>query len=245
MKITIDTSQDSKEDIRKVVALLSNFLNSGESSFIGSSSGVFPEPISECGFFGGDSDNGIGLENNSGANTAATASTSSINSLSNNNNLSVSNTTLQQTQEQQMPFINIFGDEGNAGAGNTNSGSNVLSNNNSGLNNNNNAVGNNLGNATSVSSQTSSAPDIFSVFGNTNNNNNNNQNNSGGIGANYNNIGVGGNNLGSSRQASPKKTFAGIFKGIPILGNLSFGQDDQNEELTEEEKEASKKVVEY
>ncbi|MBS3159001.1 hypothetical protein J4206_06970 [Candidatus Woesearchaeota archaeon] len=240
MKITIDTSQDSKEDIRKVVALLSNYLNSSESSVIGNSSGVFPEPVSEGGFFGAESNN-IGLSEQNVVNTVASASTNSSNSLSNNNSVG-SNASTPQTQEQPMPFINIFGDESsaNTSAGNSNSSNNVLSNNNS--------VGNNLGSTTNVPSQTSSPPDIFSVFGSANNSNNN-QNNVGGIGAvnnynNSNNIGTGVNNLGNSTAAVPKKTFAGIFKGIPILGNLSFGQDD-HEELTEEEKAAAKKVVEY
>ena len=246
MKITIDTSQDSKEDIRKVVALLSNYLSSSESSVISSSSGIFPEPVSDSGFFGADNSNSIGLGDENVVNTVASASTSSSNSLSNNNSIG-SNASPPQTQEQQMPFINMFGDDNSAGAGNSNSGSNVLSNESSA--GNNNLAGNNLGSAINVPSQTSSAPDIFSVFGSANNNSNNSQNNVGGIGANNynnsNNIGTGINNLGSSTAAAPKKTFAGIFKGIPILGNLSFGQDDQNEELTEEEKAAEKKVVEY
>ncbi len=248
MKITIDTSEDSKEDIRKIVTLLSNFLSNNESSVVNNSSNsIFPDSVSEAGFFGTDDSNSIGLGDKSEANTISTASQSSSNlsgssnfnnmsSLSNNSSLSGSNSSSQQIQERSMPFMNIFGEDSsaNTGSGNSNSGNNGLSNNNS--------TSNNVSSGTVVSNQPSSSPDIFSVFGNANNNS---QSNVGSI--NQNNIGTSyiGSNLNNNTPAKPKKTFAGIFKGIPILGNINFGQDEQNDELTEEEKKAAKKVVEY
>ncbi len=233
MKITIDTSQDSKEDIRKIVALLSNYLNSSENSVISeSSNGIFPEPVSEAGFFGAETNNASLVTSNSINSSSQSSILNSNNNLS-NDALSGSNVIAQQTQEQPMPFMNIFGDDnsGNTGAVNSNPG-------------NDNTINNTSGNNANVASQPTSTPDIFSVFGNGNTSSQNgvgsNNLQSSNIGANYT-----GGNLNNNEVAKPKKTFAGIFKGIPILGNLNFGQDEQHDELTEEEKEAAKKVVEY
>ena len=197
MKITIDTKEDSKEDIRKIVAMLTNFLNGNESAV---------ENSSLSGNLFENSGAGLGGFFDSPSEQTSQVAQSSSPSMVNN------------SQDQSLPFVNIFGDD--------------ASNSNSSAANNNNLNSNGAINTSSndASSQVSQSPIDLFAFGNVNNNNNNINSA----------VNIGSQNVNNIKPAITS------FKGVPVLNNLSkLDEDNLNDELTEEEKQAARMVVEY